>query len=258
MSVELAAAAVAFIAPYLTEAGKEAAKTAGKETAGAGLRLLSWMRDKLTGRAKEASAELEEKPDSQLNQDDLRTQLAKSLEKQPELVPQMRELLSEARAQGDVMSQNVGAGGKASQIKGNQNRVSIREGSGPTFNAGRDNKGAFATGDFARATATLSETTAPDANVNISAALAALREVLAGVPGIEAKALTRLDEARDEAAKPKPKRDEVKNLVAQATRYARDAAGFAEASEKLKPHLQQVAAWLGSTWQSWAPALGLA
>src|SRR4051794_13002493 len=86
MSVELAAAAVAFIAPFLTEAGKEAAKTAGKETAGAGLRLLGWMRDKLTGRAKEALAELEEKPDSQLNQDDLRTQLAKSLEKQPELV----------------------------------------------------------------------------------------------------------------------------------------------------------------------------
>jgi hypothetical protein len=122
MSIELAAAAVGLLAPYLTEAGKEAAKTVGKETAGAGLRLLGWMRERLSGRAKEALAELEEKPQSQLNQDDLRTQLAKLLEKQ---LPQLRELLSEAKPQGDVMTQNVGAGGKASQIKGDQNKVSI-------------------------------------------------------------------------------------------------------------------------------------
>jgi hypothetical protein len=49
----------------------------------------------------------------------------------------------------------------------------------------------------------------------------------------------------------------VKSLVAQAAGYARDVAGFADAAEQLKPHLQHVAAWLGSTWQSWAPTLGL-
>ena len=125
MSVELAAAAVGFLAPYLTEAGKEAAKTVGKETAGAGVTLLGWVREKLTGRGKEALAELEQKPASQLNQDDLRTQLAKLLEKEPDLVPQLRELLSEAQTQGDVMTQTVGQGGKASQIKGDRNKVSI-------------------------------------------------------------------------------------------------------------------------------------
>lgn len=125
MSIELAVAAVGFLAPYLTEAGKEAAKTVGKETAGAGLKLLGWMREKLTGRAKEALAELEEKPDSQLNQDDLRTQLAKLLEKQPDLVPQLQALLSEAKPLGDVLTQTVGEGAKASQIKGDQNTVSI-------------------------------------------------------------------------------------------------------------------------------------
>jgi len=36
MSIELATAAIAVLAPYLTEAGKEAAKTVGTETAGAG------------------------------------------------------------------------------------------------------------------------------------------------------------------------------------------------------------------------------
>jgi hypothetical protein len=121
MSIELAAAAVAVLAPYLTEAGKEAAKTVGKETAEGGFKLLGWMREKLTGRGKEALQELEEKPDSQLNQDDLRTQLAKLLEKQPELVPQLRALVEGARAPGEAMSQNVGAGGKAIQTKGNQN-----------------------------------------------------------------------------------------------------------------------------------------
>jgi hypothetical protein len=125
MSIELAAAAVAFLTPYIAEAGKEAAKTVGKETAGAGIKLLGWMREKLTGRAKEALTELEDKPDSPLNQDDLRTQLAKLLEKQPDLVPQLQALLSEARPQGDAMTQNVGAGGKASQIKGDRNTVSI-------------------------------------------------------------------------------------------------------------------------------------
>ena len=125
MSIELAAAAVGLLAPYLAEGGKEAAKTVGKETTEAGIKLLGWMREKLTGRAKEALTELEEKPDSQLNQDDLRTQLAKLLEKQPDLIPQVQALLSEARPQGDVMSQTVGEGSKASQIKGDRNKVSI-------------------------------------------------------------------------------------------------------------------------------------
>ncbi len=119
--------------------------------------------------------------------------------------------------------------------------------SGPSFSAGRDIKGAFATGDRSTATATISETAAPDDGVNIAAALAALRDILATVAGIETKALTRIDEAREEAARPVPSREEVKSLVGQAAGYARDAAGFADAAEKLKPHLQHVAAWLGST-----------
>ena len=125
MSIELAAAAVGLLAPYLSEAGKEAAKAVGKETAGAGLKLLGWMRDKLSGGAKQVLLDLEEKPGSQLNQDDLRTQLAKLLRKQPELVPQLRELLATAPSQGDPMSQTFGESGKNSQIKGDQNKVSI-------------------------------------------------------------------------------------------------------------------------------------
>jgi hypothetical protein len=129
--------------------------------------------------------------------------------------------------------------------------------SGPTFTAGRDNKGAFATGDHSTATASISEAAAPDTTVDIAAALSALRDILSGMPGIETKALTRLDEAKEEATKRAPKRDEVRTLVTQAIGYARDASGFIEAAEKLAPHLQKVVAWLGSTWHSWAPTLGL-
>jgi hypothetical protein len=125
MSFELATAAVALIAPYLTEAGKEVAKTVGKEAAEDVFKLLGWMREKLSGRAKEALAELEEKPDSELNQADLRTQLAKLLERKPDLVPPLRALVDEAQSRDDVMNQTVGPGGKAAQIKGNRNNVSI-------------------------------------------------------------------------------------------------------------------------------------
>jgi hypothetical protein len=125
MSVELATAAVGVLAPYLAEAGKEAAKTVGKESAEGAVKLLGWLRGKLTGRGKEALTELEEAPASALNQDDLRTQLAKLLEKQPALGPELAELLGETGGRGDTMTQTVGTGGKASMIKGSGNNVRI-------------------------------------------------------------------------------------------------------------------------------------
>jgi hypothetical protein len=128
---------------------------------------------------------------------------------------------------------------------------------GPVFRAGRDIKGAFATAQGASATATWSEQNVPDPNIDIGAALTAIRKALAELPGIDTKALTRLDEAKDEAQKPNPKREEIQTLVAQATQYARDADGSAVTATRLIPHLQQIAGWLGQAWQSWAPALGL-
>ena len=129
--------------------------------------------------------------------------------------------------------------------------------SGASFNAGRDNKGAFATGAGSTATATITETTAPDPSVNIQAELEALQHILAALPALDPKALTRLDEARQEAAKPDPNRGEVGQLIAQATEYASGAAGFADAAEHLTPHLQQVASWLGNSWPHWASSIGL-
>jgi hypothetical protein len=125
MSIELAAMAVGLLAPYLTEAGKEAAKTVGKDGAEGGLKLIGWMRDKLGGRAREALADLEKNPDTPDNQADLRKRLATFLQEQPELVPQLQALLSEAQALVPSMDQNIGESGHGIQIHGDQNIASI-------------------------------------------------------------------------------------------------------------------------------------
>jgi hypothetical protein len=58
----LAASAVAALAPYLVEGGKEFAKTVGKEAAGGGLRLLGWLRERLAGAGREALEDVEKAP----------------------------------------------------------------------------------------------------------------------------------------------------------------------------------------------------
>jgi hypothetical protein len=126
MIIDLATATVAALSPYLATIGTEAVKEVGKETGGGAVKLLGWLREKLTGRGQEALSELEQSPASELNQTDLRTQLAKLLEKQPDLVPQLQALLAEtAPATSDAMTQTLGAGAKAIQTKGNNNTSRI-------------------------------------------------------------------------------------------------------------------------------------
>ncbi|HUB46857.1 MAG TPA: hypothetical protein VMB73_17900 [Acetobacteraceae bacterium] len=126
-----------------------------------------------------------------------------------------------------------------------------------TFSAGRDNKGAFAVGKGA--TATNISTEAPPANpgIDLAAVLDAIRVQLAQIPEVDPKALTRLDEAKTEAAKPAPEPEEVTSLVEQATRYATKAASFAAAAEKLGPLVKQVWEWAGAALPDWASAVGL-
>ena len=127
-----------------------------------------------------------------------------------------------------------------------------------SVSAGRDMKGnAIATGDFATATATYSETVPRDLSVDLCAELAALRQVLAGIGGVNKRALTRLDEAEDEAGKAEPDPGEIRKLVTEATSYARTANGFMEQAGQLAPSLMRVGGWLGQSWSDWASSLGL-
>jgi hypothetical protein len=122
----LASAAVAALSPYLAKAGEGAAKKIGEEAVDTGGKLLAWMRAKLGGRATAALDELAAEPNSELNQTDLRTQVAKALQADPALAAELNALLPDSATSADIMTQDVsGAGAKAAQVKGSGNTTTI-------------------------------------------------------------------------------------------------------------------------------------
>ena len=112
----LATQAAAIAALYLGETGKAVAKKVGEELGG---KLLPWLRQKLTGRAKEALDDLEKNPGAEDNQADLRKQLTKLLEADPALLAELRALLPPAPAtETTLQTQTVGDNSRAAQNKG--------------------------------------------------------------------------------------------------------------------------------------------
>ncbi len=98
---------------------------------------------------------------------------------------------------------------------------------------------------------------APEA-VNIRAELEAIRAILAGLNNEHATKISRaLDDADEEAAKPKPDNNEVGSALRRALGYARQASSFTEAVEKLAPHVKGAVGWLGSNWHSLLPIIGI-
>lgn len=83
-------------------------------------------------------------------------------------------------------------------------------------------------------------------HVNIKAEIDALREVLATLPSPDRhKIENALEDAEEELKKPEPDKDEVGQALDRAISYAQKATGFAEAIDKLRPHVQNATAWLG-------------
>lgn len=118
-----AAGTVAAVSPWLAEIGKAGADRIGEAAAG---KLLTWLRAKTTGRARDALADLERQPGSADSQADLRKQLAHLLEQDPALLAELHALLQAAPAGGDRMEQHVtGANAKGAQIKGSGNAVTL-------------------------------------------------------------------------------------------------------------------------------------
>lgn len=121
-----AAATVAFIAPYLAKMGEAAAGKIGQAGGEAASKVLGWLRDKLTGRAREALGDLEKAPESEDNQADLRKQLSMALEADPALAEELRAMLPAEALEAGAMTQNVsGAGAKANQVRGSGNTTTI-------------------------------------------------------------------------------------------------------------------------------------
>jgi hypothetical protein len=118
MLAEAAAAAsfvVKLVAPYIADG-------TGDDTAAS---VLDWLRQKLSGRAREALTDLEADPAHDDNQADLRKQLARELEAHDDWREQLTRLLQARDVSADQMTQTLGTGAKGSQIKGSGNKVTI-------------------------------------------------------------------------------------------------------------------------------------
>ena len=142
---------------------------------------------------------------------------------------------------------NANAGDNAMQVNDNSRNISI--GGNATGNV-------FQTGDGNTASIEFQQVTLPPPDrVNIQAELAALQTILAGLndpvtTGIAAK----LDA---EAAKPAPDKSVVATTLETGLTYARNLQGFAEAIDKLRPHVQNAAGWLGEHGTKLLPLVGL-
>ncbi len=100
---------------------------------------------------------------------------------------------------------------------------------------------------------------AEPASVNIEAEIEALRAVLATLSSPDRRKIDNaLDEIEDELKKPEPDKDEVGKALDRAMTYAQKANGFAEAIEKLRPHVEKTASWLGKNWYKLLSLVGLA
>jgi hypothetical protein len=134
-----------------------------------------------------------------------------------------------------------------------------------SISIGRDAVGVVATtGDNnridAKIDARLSKVTLPPAeSVNISAELAQIKAILEKLGGEHAPKIGRaLDDASDEAGKPKPDQDEVGSALARALEYATKNTAFADEAKALAPHITNAVGWLGSNWHKLLPLVGLA
>lgn len=96
-------------------------------------------------------------------------------------------------------------------------------------------------------------------SVDIHSELHALREVLTLLETSDRRKIDNaIAEAEEELQKPQPDKDEVGKALDRALGYAQKAQGFAESIDKLRPHVERAAAWLGENWYKLLPLVKLA
>jgi hypothetical protein len=92
--------------------------------------------------------------------------------------------------------------------------------------------------------------------VDIQAELKALQAILASFDDPVAMGVAQKLEA--EAQKPEPDKDIVAKTLETGLSYSTTLAGFAEQIDKLRPHVQAAASWLGKHGTKLLPLVGLA
>lgn len=92
--------------------------------------------------------------------------------------------------------------------------------------------------------------------VDISAELNALQTILTSFNDPIATGVAQ--KLAQEAAKPEPDKDVVATTLETGLTYANTLSGFAEAVDKLRPHVEAAAGWLGKHGYKLLPLVGLA
>lgn len=130
MSVDpasLTASAVALLTPYLTTLGTEAAKAGGEAVVAGGKRILGWLKERLTGKVKDALAELEKAPADEAERGVFEARLKQALATDPALLEGLQALLAELpKAETAQTMTLTGDANKGAQIAGDRNKVNIR------------------------------------------------------------------------------------------------------------------------------------
>jgi len=120
--------------------------------------------------------------------------------------------------------------------------------------------GVIITGDGNTASIQLQQANLPQPeSINIQHELTTLRELLSKLQTTDQRKIERaLEDAEEEIKKAEPTKDEVGKALDRALNYAQKANGFAESVDKLRPHIEKLAAWLGENWYKLLSVVGLA
>lgn len=95
--------------------------------------------------------------------------------------------------------------------------------------------------------------------IDIQAELAALKAILTQLESTDqCKIENALEDAEEELRKPEPNKDEVCQALDRALTYAEKANDFAEVINKLQPHVEKTAGWLGRNWYKLLAIVGIA
>jgi uncharacterized protein YjbI with pentapeptide repeats len=145
---------------------------------------------------------------------------------------------------------DVKATAESKAMQGDDNSRNIHVGGNATGNV-------FQTGDRNTASLEFQQVTLPaPEQVNIQAELNALAEVLTSLDDpITTGVALKLEQ---EAHHPNPDKSVVAKTLETGLDYARNLQGFAEAIDKLRPHVQNAAGWLGEHGHKLLPLVGLA
>lgn len=115
------------------------------------------------------------------------------------------------------------------------------------------------TGDGNTASVTFQQAALPQPkDVDMVTVLAALEDILGQLESPDRrKIVNAMDDAKEELKKLEPDKDEIGEALGRALNYAEKANGFAEAIDKLRPHVEKAAGWLGEHWYKLLPLVGL-